>query len=112
MAFKPVINNTIDIKKEKDRPYIGQYVGKEDIITKIGPQIIWKFIDEDGHPFGIYGFTNMNRAMNNVGVNSLCRITYMGTQFVKTKFKPTGQDVHQVMVELDDEGVKEEGTPF
>ena len=100
MAFKPVSTNAIDIKKEKGKPYVGTYTGKQDIVTKIGPQTIWQFVDEDEQPFGIYGFTMLNRAMNNVGNGKLCRITYQGTKNVKTKFGL--KDVHQVLVEIDD----------
>jgi hypothetical protein len=102
--FKAVSNIALDIKKELDKPHTGTYAGKDEITTKIGPQTIWKFVDEDGLPFGIYGFSNLNRAMNSVREGALCRITYKGTQFVKTKFKPAGQDVHQVLVEIDDGG--------
>lgn len=101
MAFKVVSGNAIDIKQEKGNPFIGHYIGKKDITTKIGPQVIWKFIDEDGQPFGVYGFTNLDRAMNNVAVNALCRLTYTGTANVKTKFGM--KDVHQVTVEVDDD---------
>lgn len=99
--FKPVSTNALDIKKEKGIPHTGTYSGKEDIVTKIGPQIIWKFVDEDNQPFGVYGFTNLNRQMNSVGIGALCRITYKGTQNMMTKFGL--KDVHQVLVEVDDE---------
>src|SRR3990167_1877059 len=105
MAFKAVSGNALDIKKEKDKHYVGHYVGKQDIVTKIGPQVIWKFVDETGQPFGIYGFTNLDRCMNSIAVNALCRITYQGTANVKTKFGM--KDVHQVLVEVDDEGAEE-----
>lgn len=110
--FKVVSGNAIDIKKEKGKPFVGHYTGKDDITTKIGPQTIWRFIDEDGQPFGIYGFTNLNRAMNNIGVNVLCRITYSGTKNVPTKFGV--KDVHQVVVEIDEseEAKKEDEVPF
>ena len=99
MGFKPVSGSAIDIKKDKDKPYVGHYTGRQDITTKIGPQVIWKFIDEEGQPFGIYGFSNMNRYMESIAVNSLVRVTYKGTQEVKTKYgiKP----VHQVLIEID-----------
>lgn len=108
MAFKLVTNTATDIRKTKGHPYIGTYTGHTDITTKIGPQVIWSFLGEDGLPFGIYGFTNLNRAMSAIKEGALCRIIYQGTQFVKTKFKPTGQDVHQVTVEIDSDGEQED----
>lgn len=110
MAFKVVSGNAIDIKKEKGKPFIGHYTGKEDITTKIGPQVIWRFMDEDGQPFGVYGFTNLDRAMNNIAVNALCRLTYTGTAKVQTKYGM--KDVHQVTVEVDETEETESKIPF
>jgi len=101
MAFKAISGNAVNITKEKDKAFIGHYTGKQDITTKIGPQVIWKFIDEEGQPFGIYGFTNLDRCMNSVAINALCRITYKGTEKIQTKYGL--KDVHQVLVEVDDE---------
>lgn len=114
MAFKPLSVNGIDIKKTKE-PHIGFYQGKDEITTKIGPQVVWKFLDKNDQPFGVYGFTNLNRIMSTVKVGSLLRITYQGTQSCQTKFGM--KDVHQVLVEMDDEEQKhsevvEEETPF
>ena len=91
---------------------VGVYKGHNDIDTKIGMQIIWQFVDEDGNQFGLYGFTNLNRAMENVKLETLCRLTYNGTQKVKTKFGI--KDVHQVLVEIDtdDEASPEPDVPF
>ena len=100
MAFKPVTNVAIDIKKEPGKQYIGTYVNKETIQTKLGPAFVYNFNDNEGAPFAIYGFTNLNRVMENMKLGVLLRITYQGTKNVKTKF---GQkDVHQVLVEMDD----------
>lgn len=105
MAWKEVGSNAIDIKKNGDKPLIGSYVGHKEITTKIGDQVIWQFTDEDEQPFGVYGFTMLNRAMESVKVGTLCRLTYRGTKNVKTKFGM--KDVHQVTVEVDsDEDVE------
>ena len=100
MAFKAVSGNALDIRKDKDVAHVGHYVGRQEIVTKIGPQIIWKFVDEKGQPFGIYGFSNLNRYMETIAVNSLVRVTYQGTQNLKTKYGM--KDVHQVLCEVDD----------
>ena len=106
MAWKEVTNNALDIKKELNKAYIGTYIGNKKITTKIGDQTIWQFTDEDEQPFGVYGFTMLNRALETVKLGSLCRITYLGTKNVKTKFGM--KDVHQVSVEIDsDEEVVE-----
>jgi len=99
MVWKPVSTNAIDIKKEKGKSYTGTYVGLTKIETKLGEQYVYKFTDEYEQGFGIYGFTNLNRAMSNVGEGTLTRVTYLGTMNVKTKFGM--KDVHQVNVEID-----------
>ena len=50
--------------------------------------------------------------MENVKLETLCRLTYNGTQKVKTKFGI--KDVHQVLVEIDtdDEASPEPDVPF
>lgn len=111
MAWKQVSGgNVVDIKREKGKQWIGIYRGNKEIETKLGHQVIWKFIDEDGTPFGIYGFTNLNRAMESVPLETLCRITYQGTQLLATKFGK--KDVHMVSVEIDADDDPKEETPF
>lgn len=105
MPFKeinPSSSSTIDIKKSPNEPFIGSYVGKKEIVTKIGPQIIWQYTSDDGEPFGIYGFTNLNRVMEAVPLGEMLRITYKGTQRLQTKFGM--KDVHQVQVEAWEDG--------
>ncbi len=99
MAFETFKVNTLDIKKNKDVAQEGYFTGREDITTKIGPQIIWKFQDKQGNPFGIYGFTNLNFKMKGAPTGYLMRITYKGTEKRQTKFGM--KDVHQVLVEID-----------
>jgi hypothetical protein len=88
----------IDIKKAKGTPYVGTYLGSQQITTKIGPQTVYNFEGEDGKHFGVYGFTNLNRVMANVEIGTALRLTYTGTEKVQTKFGL--KDVHQVKVEL------------
>ncbi len=112
MAWKEVGNIGVDIKKHKNTTYEGEYKGKREINTKIGKQYIYEFIEEDGAKIGIYGFTNLNRAMEGVGEGQRCRITYLGTENVDTKYGK--KDVHQVRVEVetDDEPVEPLKEPF
>lgn len=100
MAFQEINATATDIKKFIDKPFTGHFNGSQVIQTKIGEQTIWKFTDEEGNYFGIYGFTNLNRIMENVTEGKLVRITYRGTEKVQTKFGL--KDVHQVKVEIDD----------
>ena len=97
--WKEVSRTALDIKKHKNESYEGEYLSKETIKTKIGDQTIYKFRDDNGNPFSVYGFTNLNRAMESIAEGTLCRITYLGTENVDTKFGK--KDVHQVRVEID-----------
>ena len=113
MAWKKVgMNNAVDIKKEKGKIYEGVYQGRTDIQTKIGPQIIWNFVDDDGLPFSVYGFSNLNRTMESLKPETQCRLSYLGTQNVKTKYGM--KDVHQVLVEVfaDEEQEQAAEVPF
>ncbi|MBT9169381.1 MAG: hypothetical protein DDT19_02740 [Syntrophomonadaceae bacterium] len=111
MAWEEVTTSAVDIKKHKGKIYQGFYTGKREIETKIGKQIIYSFEDEEGI-FSIYGFTNLNRAMENVKQGLEVRITYLGTEKVQTKFGL--KDVHQVRVEInkDSDPHSETGEPF
>ncbi len=109
MAWEDVSTNATDIKKHKDKPFEGKYQGHKIITTKIGEQTIYNFVDEDGLPFGVYGFTNLNRAMENIQEGTQVRITYKGTQNVQTKFGM--KDVHQVTVQVWHEDVEEKDLP-
>lgn len=101
MGWRPVTSNAIDIKKQVGEAHVGIYSGKQGIETKLGKQVIWKFIDEFNQTYGIYGFTNLNRAMESIVEGTLCRITYNGTEKVQTKWGL--KDVHMVTVEINDD---------
>jgi hypothetical protein len=104
MGFKPVTVTALDIKKQKGVSHEGTYKGSQEIDTQLGKQIIWQFSGDDGIVFGIYGFTNLNRAMSAIETGALVKITYTGTQKVDTRYQKQ-QDVHQVQVEVwTDEG--------
>lgn len=109
MGWSEVNTTANDIKKHPGNPYIGTYTGHKEITTPIGQQTIWQFTNEDGVPFGVYGFTNLNRAMEGIAVGSVCRITYTGTAKVQTKFGM--KDVHQVKVEVHTKEAEDEN-PF
>lgn len=106
MAWKAVTTNAVDIKKTMNVPYEGTFMGCEQITTQLGPQFIWRFVDAQDQPFGIYGFTSLNRAMANLKQGSMCRITYKGTINAKTKYGM--KNVHQALVEIEDAVAAEE----
>jgi hypothetical protein len=103
MGFKKVSTQATDIKGFQDEAFEGIYLGSKDIETKIGPQVIYKFKKVKGGIFNVYGFTNLNRAMEMVEEGQLCRLTYRGTENIDTKFGK--KDVHQVDVETDSDFV-------
>jgi len=106
MAWKDISSTSaINIKKQKDVPFIGIYQGNKKFQTKIGGKdvdnIVYKFLDEEGEYFAIYGFTNLDRIMENAKEDLLYKITYTGTKNMKTPFGM--KDVHQCKVEVDEE---------
>lgn len=96
---KPVTNNAVDIKETEGVEYRGIFTGSKVIETKLGEQTIWQFQDENHQPFSIYGFTNLNRALEAVAIGTFIYITYRGQKTVQTKYgmKP----VHQVDVDAE-----------
>ena len=101
MAFVKVNSgNVIDIKKGDHEPTVGIYTGSKNITTQLGDQVIWQFTNEDDKPFGVFGFTALNMAMESMRVGALVRLTYTGTEKRKTKYGM--KDVHTVTVEVDD----------
>lgn len=111
MGWNEVTTTAVDIKKEVGKVYAGTYHGFKEIETKIGPQVIWNFTSDEGVPFGIYGFTNLNRAMESLAPGAVVKITYNGTQNVKTKYGM--KDVHQCTVQVwSKESDEESDLPF
>ena len=103
MGFREVQTGAIDIKNDEDTPYTGVYQGFKEISTQYGEQFIYKFVNsETNQSFSLYGFTLLNRAMENVQEGLLCRITYTGMKNMKTKRFPNGKDIHTCRVEVDD----------
>ena len=101
MAFQPINMQAISIKDKINQPFLGTFIGKKMVNGDYGPQPIFDFVDADGVPFSIYGFTNLNRAMDYVKKGEFCRVTYKGlAKAVKTKKFGT-KDIHQVLVEVD-----------
>ncbi len=91
-------STTIDVKQHPGRSFEGRYLGNREITTKIGPNKIFEFSTDDGKAFSVYGFTGLNRSMEQVPVNAVVRITYTGTAPINTKYGR--KNVHQVNVEM------------
>ena len=111
MAFKQVqTGNTLDIKTEVGKSYVGKYEGSKPVHTPLGETVIWKFKDNDGVAFAVWGFTSLNFQMESVQIGALCRITYLGKGKEKNKF---GKFPHKAKVEVNtDDIAPEEEVPF
>lgn len=106
MAFRPISTTTIDIKKHLDKPFEGTLVRHEEKDGQYGKSLIWHFVDDNDTPFSIFGFTMLNSSMLMIKPGTLCRVTYKGTEKVKTK-RFGIKDVHQVFVEIDSDDEKD-----
>lgn len=102
MPYRDVSTNAIDIKKSQCQPFEGVLKGSHEIITKLGKQVVWEFMGEDGVGFGIFGFTNLNRALESIEPGAQVKIIYTGTKICNTKFGM--KDVHQVSVAIWEDG--------
>ena len=99
MARKAVTSNATDIKDTPGLEYRGLFTGSKVIETKLGEQTLWIFQDDNHQVFSVYGFTNLNRAMEAVVPGTYLYITYTGTKKVQTKYGM--KDVHQVEVSME-----------
>ena len=91
--------NTTDIKKQPGRTFQGRFLGRTDFKTKKGlDQVKWNFNAPDGTPFSVYGFTNLNRALEQVPVGAEVLMTYTGKVAAQTAFGI--RDVHQCTVDF------------
>jgi hypothetical protein len=90
-------SDAIDIKKEVGKEYVGKFVSSNSWAGNFGQSFIYKFVDEKNIPFSIFGFTTLNRFMENIVAGTWVKIIYTG----KKKNKKM-QDVHtcEVFVKL------------
>lgn len=101
MAYKKVNpGDVIDIKEVVDVPYEGTYEGCKEVSTNLGTTYIYKFKDETGKSFGIWGFTTLNTFMEAVPVGMQCRVTYTGQAEEANKY---GKHMHLCTVEIDED---------
>jgi hypothetical protein len=106
-TWKQPGRNTIDLKKKEVGTRLeGTYTGYKDITTELGVNRIWEFHDEEGKPYGVYGFTSLNYQMERVAPGTNCRLTYQGKGKTKSKF---GNFPHKVMVECESDDAEEVG---
>jgi len=109
--WREVTGGTIDVKKQPvGAEYVGEYKGVKEIETQLGKQFIYKFENEEGEPFQMYGFTALNFKMESVPINTVVKITYKGTAKKKTKFGI--KDVHQCSVSVRSDGEETTEVPF
>ena len=111
MAFKEVAIGSMSYlalhKSPKDTSIAGVYTGCMEKPGKFKDiDKTYKVRGDDGEITGVNGFTGLDRKMEGIPVGVKIRLTYLGTENVNTKFGM--KDVHQVKVEVDDEGVNTE----
>lgn len=104
MAWKEVSNDAIDIKTKPGNSVEGKYLGSRAFDSTYGEQHVYKL---EGQP-GIYGFTALNRAMEQVPVGALVKIVYKGKTIVETKRGKV--PMHQCQVFVDDSTLPDDPT--
>jgi hypothetical protein len=99
MAYQEVTNQGIDIKEYLGKPMEGFYLETTTHDGKFGDYKVHTFQSLKGPIVNIFGFTMFNLKMERITPGTLCKITYTGTENVKTKYGM--KDVHQIKVEQD-----------
>jgi hypothetical protein len=92
--------DVIDIKDVAGVPYEGIYKGCREVSTNFGTQYIYKFQNENGRNFGIWGFTTLNTFMETILMGTQCRIIYTGQAEEPNKY---GKHLHLCTVEIDED---------
>ncbi len=101
MVYKKVNpGDVIDIKDVVGVPYEGIYKGCREVSTNFGTQYIYKFQEENGRNFGIWGFTTLNTFMETVLMGTQCRVIYTGQAEEPNKY---GKHLHLCTVEIDED---------
>lgn len=104
MAWKEVSTNAIDLKTTPGAEHVGTYRGSRTFDSQFGEQHIYNF-----DTFSCYGFTSLNRAMENVPVGAKVKIVYKGKEIVETK---RGQvRMHMCQVFVDDATLPKDAGP-
>ena len=78
--------DAISLTEFPNKPLQAYYSGSKQVNTKFGEQWLHEFEKKDGKKVSIWGFTALNRLLENTKKGVMCKVTYMGKTKEKNKY--------------------------
>lgn len=82
-----------------NKPMVAYYIDSKEVNTKFGEQQLHTFQKEDGTKVFVWGFTALNRLLEQTPIGLLCKVTYTGKSETSNKY---GNKSHTCTVFFDD----------
>lgn len=101
MSFQETkLVDAVRLTEHKDRPMIAYYIETKEVSTKFGDQELHTFQKEDGTRVSVWGFTALNRLLEQTPKGILCKVTYLGKSETANKY---GNKSHTCSVFFDED---------
>ena len=87
MAYKEAkATDAISLVDYPNKSMEAYYLGSKQVNTKFGEQWLHEFEKKDGKKVSVWGFTALNRLLENTTKGVLCKVTYTGKSETKNKY--------------------------
>ena len=78
--------DAISLTDYLNKPMEAYFLGSKQVNTKFGEQWLHEFEKKDGGKLSVWGFTALNRLLENTTKGVLCKVTYTGKSETKNKY--------------------------
>ena len=78
--------DAISLTDYLNKPMEAYFLGSKQVNTKFGEQWLHEFEKKDGRKLSVWGFTALNRLLENTTKGVLCKVTYTGKSETKNKY--------------------------
>lgn len=92
--------DAIALTDHPNKPMVAYYIDSKEVSTKFGEQQLHNFQKEDGTRISVWGFTALNRLLEQTPKGILCKITYLGKSETSNKY---GNKSHTCTVFFDED---------
>jgi len=105
MAFKEQKSTeALKLTDYPNKPFEAYFLGSKEVQTKFGEQWLHEFEMPDGKKFQVWGFTALNRLLEQTPKGYYCKVTYTGKSKEKNKY---GNQSHTCTLFFDEDKKKE-----
>ncbi len=78
--------DAVKLTDYQNKPMEAFYIGSKEVNTKFGEQQLHNFQKSDGTKVSVWGFTALNRLLEQTPKGILCKVTYTGKSEVANKY--------------------------